>query len=257
MRMDLFEDERVLFRTTADDLFVTTHRVRDGSESKFTSIMLEEVCSVRVGRRAYRWRLVLAVICDALAAYFAFIVQDGQGSAPSLSLALLGGLSLAAYYVIRSTVVEIASRGARIQFEMSSVSEVAEFVTTLESAKNERYLLMARAGKGVADQNGAGTSILASGSPLGDTHPPVLDPLERAFGPEHPQCAAGRANSLPPKNSKTRNSLISERFLRHLSAPRLPSPGLGARRGALSRRQGQRGDRPHHASKQAPHQVAV
>jgi len=150
MQMDLIEDEKVLFRTTADDLFVTTHRVRDGSESKFTSIMLEEVCSVCVGRTAYRWRLVLAVMCDALAAYFAFIVQDGQGSALSLSLALLGALSLVAYYVTRSSLVEIASQGARIQFEMSSVSEVAEFVGTLESAKNERYLLMARAGKGVA-----------------------------------------------------------------------------------------------------------
>lgn len=197
MQIDLFEEERVLFRTTADDLLVTTHRVRDGSDSKFTSIMLEEVCSVRVGRTAYRWRLVLAVICDALAAYFALIVRDGQGSALSVSLALLGALSLVAYYVTRSSVVEVASPGARIQFEMSSVSEVAEFVGTLESAKNQRYLLMARAGKGVAEacssvsepffagikSSTGGRSRNGRGRPLGRSSPITMrTPIQRHGG---------------------------------------------------------------------------
>jgi hypothetical protein len=49
----------------------------------------------------------------------------------------------------------------------------------------------------------------------------------------------------------------SKRFLIYLSVSLLPSTCLLARRRALSGRQGQRGDPPHHASKQPPPQMAL
>ena len=151
LQMDpLFQDERVLFRGKADGLLVTTHRVREGSGSEFTSIMLEEVCSVRTMRIAWRSLLAGCAVCAAIAGYFAIaslrsdhvaVIQDSQVRASVF--AVFGVLCLLAFWVSGFSAVEIASAGARIQCRMSSAKAVAEFVATLESAKNQRYTLAA------------------------------------------------------------------------------------------------------------------
>jgi hypothetical protein len=142
--MTLFEGEQILLRTKGDHLLVTTHRVRDESESEFTSIMLEEVCSVRTTKTAHRWLLVLAAPLIALVAYSAVAFTHHEISP---TLAVIAGVLVVAYFVTRYSVVEVASAGARIRFEMSRANEVAEFVDTVESAKNARYMLRTTASR--------------------------------------------------------------------------------------------------------------
>jgi len=68
------------------------------------------------------------------------------------------------------------------------------------------------------------------------------------------QEGASSASSEYVENTEVRHF---KRFLIHLSGPLLPSTCLLARRRALSARQRQRCDPPHHAAKQTPRQMTL
>jgi len=160
--MTLLENEQVMFRTKRDDFLVTTHRVRDGAGDRFTSIMLEDVCSVRVVRLSFRWLLYASIAAFLFAAYsglrFVNALDSGQErvldqaqTAGGVGL-VVGLVLLIAFFITRYSAVEIASAGAVIDVTMSRVNDAAELVAALESAKNDRYMLLT---KGVGGTAGA------------------------------------------------------------------------------------------------------
>jgi len=82
---------------------------------------------------------------------------------------------------------------------------------------------------------------------------PPLEPFFSSF----PSQATAVAVRCLLRIRKIRKVPHFKRFLTYLSVPFLPTTCLLARRRALSGLQGQRGDPPHHASKQSPRQAAL
>lgn len=137
--MRLFDQEKVLCRSDKDDVVLTTHRVRKGADSEFTSIMLDEVCSVRVTRISHPWLLYATLGAFAGAIY----LGSHEYPAGSIFPTVIGTLALVAYFRSRVSVVEIASAAAIIQFRYlgASAEAISDFVMALESAKDQRYTL--------------------------------------------------------------------------------------------------------------------
>ena len=135
----------MLYRTERDDVTLTTHRLRRSDDSECTSMMLEEVCSVQVVRTDHRILLAVMLLFFIGAGYFA------SSTAPSntpvaipVLLASAGAVSLLAYFFTRFSEVVVASAGSQIRFRLlrKGIEHASEFVFALESAKNQRYMLI-------------------------------------------------------------------------------------------------------------------
>jgi hypothetical protein len=177
--MTLLDGEKVLLETEAGDLVVTTHRVRHGSQkSEYTSIMLEEICSVEVTRKARPWMLIaawtllvatllwvarLGFLFNAAATLDAIAEYERSARRALIYGGTMSGFFFMAYFWIRYRVVVLASAGAKIEWVVERLGPdyVAGCVDQVEAARNERLLLLNR------------ISIPKAGSPYaGDlTHP--------------------------------------------------------------------------------------
>ena len=121
-------------------LIVTTHRVREGTDRDFTSIMLEQVSSISVERVQKTWLLVsgLALIVGVTIAAEYHKVDLGAA-------AQIGGsglLLVLGYFLTSCKVVQIASAAARISIRLprrkKKAHEVLRLIDALEFAKSER-----------------------------------------------------------------------------------------------------------------------
>jgi len=146
--MKLFEDEQILFRLDKVDVVLTTHRVRRGDKADFTSILLEQVCSVAVERTARPFMLVLGIVCLVVAVAFAIAASNSFSRADDYQVGMVvaGILGLACfliYYITRFSIVKIASAGDSIEFKASRIGQakVLDFVNALELAKSDRHAL--------------------------------------------------------------------------------------------------------------------
>jgi hypothetical protein len=148
--MKLLKNEAFLYRSEDDDVILTTHRVRSGGDSEFTSIMLEQICSIVVERKTNRWWMIAALVAFGIAAYLGITAYSYVPLAPyseyqgvAIGAAVIGALLFFAYFATRVTVAEIASAAAAIRFQGSGrhMAGILELMELLESAKNERYLL--------------------------------------------------------------------------------------------------------------------
>jgi hypothetical protein len=92
--MKLFHNESVLGSVAYDTIVLTTHRIRQGDDHSFTSIMLEEVCSVEVSRMVFTRLCVYGLISVAVAAALWFwsarTNSTDPQSAAQVSLAACG-----------------------------------------------------------------------------------------------------------------------------------------------------------------------
>jgi hypothetical protein len=149
--MKLLQSERLLFQidTGKGHLVLTTHRVCHSSELEFTSIMLEDVCSVAVTRTAHRWILAAVGGCIAIACLLIWTVVWGDSPIPedvyrrSASLLLfVSSILMIVFTITRFSKIQVASPAASIQFRVrnSIRKDVRQFVREMESAKNARYL---------------------------------------------------------------------------------------------------------------------
>jgi hypothetical protein len=149
--MKLLQSERLLFQidTGKGHLVLTSHRVCHSSELEFTSIMLEDVCSVAVTRTAHRWILGAVGGCIAMACLLVWMAVWGDTPVPedlyrrSASLLLfVSSILMIIFTVRRFSKIQVASPAASIQFRVRSSirKDIRQFVREMESAKNTRYL---------------------------------------------------------------------------------------------------------------------
>jgi hypothetical protein len=149
--MKLLDGEKVLLENK--DLLLTTHRVRYQARSRFTSIMLDQVCSVEGENKSYFWLLPLAIVLLIVAAIVGYsslristfdsagILAMRSKQNAAWTFVCFGVLFLALYFVVRRKSVVIRSAGAKIEcplrvFGGSTYAE--DFADTLEKAKQER-----------------------------------------------------------------------------------------------------------------------
>jgi hypothetical protein len=149
--MKLIDGEKVLCESR--DLLLTTHRVRYQARSRFTSIMLEQVCSVEGENKSYFWLLPLAIvslIAAAIIGYSALRISTFDSASilamrskenAAWTFVCFGVLFLTLYFIVRRKSVVIRSAGAKIEcplgvFGGSMYAE--DFADTLEKAKQER-----------------------------------------------------------------------------------------------------------------------
>jgi hypothetical protein len=145
----LFPNETNLFhtKTASSEFWLTNCRLRQGFPREFTSMLLEEVCSIRTARRHHPWLLIVAAVLGILAGYNGIqaatappipaLIDRSQTIAFCFLLASL--VFIAAYFISRRTAIEIASAAARM---IVTVRDMATLVEQIERAKNERYLMM-------------------------------------------------------------------------------------------------------------------
>jgi|ERR1700675_4597182 len=150
--MKLLDGEKVLLESR--DLLLTTHRVRYQARSRFTSIMLEQVCSVEGGHRSFILLLLLAIALLAVAATIGYSALSFTTFDPASILAMKakentawaffwpGAVFLALYCFVRpKSIVIHAAGGPPIRCPLGILggsAGVHDFVDTLEAAKHER-----------------------------------------------------------------------------------------------------------------------
>lgn len=126
-------------------LIVTTHRVREGTDRDFTSIMLDQVSSISVERVQKTWLLVagLALIVGVTIAAEYHKIDLGAA-------AQIGGSGLAlflCYFLTCRKIVQIASAAARISIHLprrkKKADEVLRLIDAVEFAKSDRMSIPA------------------------------------------------------------------------------------------------------------------
>jgi hypothetical protein len=136
----LLEGERVIDRLDNYGVILTTHRIREGTDRDFTSIMLEQVCSIAVERVAKTWLLVAGVALIVGVTIMAEYHRIGLDAAAQVSAS--GLFFILCYFLTRFSVVQIASGSARISLRLPRRKRKAESVLRLidaiEYAKSER-----------------------------------------------------------------------------------------------------------------------
>jgi hypothetical protein len=139
----LLEGERVIDQLGSCGLVLTTHRIREGTERDFTSIMLEQICSVAIGRVGNTWLLVIGVAVIVAATVTGEYQKIDFNSA--VALGLLGLVIIAAYFVTRRSVIQIASARASIFVRVPRRKPASglRLVDAIEFAKSERMRVLA------------------------------------------------------------------------------------------------------------------
>ena len=136
--MTFLEGERVIDRLENRGLILTTHRIREGTERDFTSIMLEQICSIAVQHVAKTWLLISGVAAIAGAVISAEYQKiDWQSAAV---MCLLGLILVVSYILTRFSAVEIASGAAHISVRVPrrNPGSVLRLIDAIEFAKSER-----------------------------------------------------------------------------------------------------------------------
>jgi|SRR5579871_4649681 len=153
--MKLLDSERLLFElhTGKGQLALTTHRVCHSSEGEFTSIMLENVCSVAVARLAHRGLLWIVGMFMAVAGYLVWMALRPDTAVPEQAyravasfLLFVSAILVIAFTLTRYSRVQVASAGASIEFRVRSriAKDVRQFVRETEGAQNARFLELGR-----------------------------------------------------------------------------------------------------------------
>ena len=136
----LLAGERVIDRL--DGLILTTHRIREGTDRDFTSIMLEQVCSIAVERVAKTWLLLVGIALIAGVAITAQYHKIDRDSA--LGIAISGLVLILCYVLTRFSVVQIASAGASISVRLPrrNAGSLLRLIDAIEFAKSERLRIL-------------------------------------------------------------------------------------------------------------------
>lgn len=144
--MDIFPGERLLLESDNGKLLLTSHRVRftmnTWSISRFTSIMLEQITSCEITVLSYPRLLALALLYLGVTIY----ARAAFSSLPFLfgiDDLILPAILVLIYFATRRKVISLHSAGASIRIPITRMNAgtAMEFISTLETAKNERYLL--------------------------------------------------------------------------------------------------------------------
>ncbi|PYP83332.1 MAG: hypothetical protein DMG65_24625 [Candidatus Angelobacter sp. Gp1-AA117] len=151
--MDTLPGEKLLLESDNGKLLLTTHRVRFAAvtwgNSRFTSIMLEEVSSCEITLLSHPRLLALALLFFIVMVYArsAFYVQRFSIGVEDL---ILPGILVALYLATRRRVISLRSAGVAIHVPITRMSAgtAMEFIGAVEGAKNERYLLGKQAAGG-------------------------------------------------------------------------------------------------------------
>jgi hypothetical protein len=145
--MRLLDGENVLLESKSQALVLTTHRVRfEQKSSVFTSIMLEQVCSVEGRREGIRSLAIIGLISLALALLVGYaesrIDPTGNFAGWPLSLALVGIALILLYFLARPKMIVIKSAGASIACSLGLLGQAnlaEDFADAIESAKDGRF----------------------------------------------------------------------------------------------------------------------
>lgn len=143
--MTLLRDERVIDRLDRCGVILTTHRIREETGRDFTSIMLEQVCSIAIERVASTWLLVVGValiVATTIGAEYHRVDLEA-----ALQIAAAGFVLILSYFLSCYRVVQIASASARISVRLPRRKQRAEsilrFIDAIEFAKSERMTVFA------------------------------------------------------------------------------------------------------------------
>ena len=136
------EGEEFIDRVESCNLTLTTHRIRQGTERDFTSIMLEQVCSIAVHRVAKPWLLVVgfaAIVGAVISLEYQRIDVVSGGT-----VALVGLVLVLLHFLTRFRVVEIASARASIfvRLPRRKPEPVLRLIDAIELAKSERMRVL-------------------------------------------------------------------------------------------------------------------
>lgn len=140
--MDLMPDEKILVESDTKELVLTTHRVRyetkQWGKAKIIGIMLEELCSCEIAHTSHPGLFISA----ALAVIGGIASQQYYGVLIGLAVALIFVL---AYLLTRKAVISLASANAVIKLPTigMSLDSIIRFMGEIETAKNQRYMLLA------------------------------------------------------------------------------------------------------------------
>lgn len=140
----LLDGERIIDRLDDHGLILTTHRIREGNDQEFTSIMLESVCSISIVRVAQTWLLAAGV------ALFVGSAITAEYRRVELGLtAQIGGVGLVlvlCYFLTRFRVLQIASAAAgicvRIPRRKKRADTILHLIDAIEQAKGERMSVL-------------------------------------------------------------------------------------------------------------------
>jgi len=148
--MELMEGEKVLIQH--GNLLLTSHRVRyHEARKRFTSIMLEEVCSVEGKRQPFRWLLLLGVAALVLGIVIGYFASKMDRNDPPIrfeaqsratdawALLALGVGLLVSYHFVGQKSLVIRSAGAAIEYPLTIFGGpefVSHFADKLEAAKD-------------------------------------------------------------------------------------------------------------------------
>ncbi len=138
--MILLEGEQVIDQLDSYGLILTTHRIREGTNRDFASIMLEHVCSISIEHVTKTWLLVVGtalIVAATITAEYHRIPFDAAAQVGAAGLILI-----VCYFMTRFRVVQIASPAARIYVRLprrkKKADSVMRLIDAIEFAKSER-----------------------------------------------------------------------------------------------------------------------
>lgn len=149
--MKLLRDEAVLVSLADGALVLTTHRVRrTHTESGFsfvTSLMLEDVTSCEVSAESQPALLAAAAISVLAGLFLGALVREKLQIILAITAGLIMGASLvAAYFSGRRSTIEVKTPSGEATLNIKGIPSdaITTFMDALDSAKNERYLIVSR-----------------------------------------------------------------------------------------------------------------
>lgn len=139
--MELMTEEKEIIKVNNNEITLTTHRIRFqrkiGGNSNITSIMLEELSSCGIIRRSNTSLLIVGILVFLTSVVIGFSYTYGFAGI------LLALIILIAYLYGRKGTISLASPGTPIKFASGmSLEEMTHFIDEVESAKNQRYLML-------------------------------------------------------------------------------------------------------------------
>jgi hypothetical protein len=138
--MKLFDNEKMLKESENRLLLLTTHRIRQKRSRRgnhdTTSIMLEEISSIRLKYRSYPVLWFLAVISLAMA--FVCFSQTSSNENGLICIAA-GVFIILAFYITRRHYLSVSSSSAAIELiiEGTNSDEAEKIMDAIEHARND------------------------------------------------------------------------------------------------------------------------
>lgn len=139
--MELMTEEKEIIKVNNNEITLTTHRIRFqrkiGGNSNITSIMLEELSSCDIIHRSNTSLLIVGILVFLTSVVIGFSYTYGFAGI------LLALIILIAYLYGRKGTISLASPGTTIKFASGMrLEEMTHFIDEVESAKNQRYLML-------------------------------------------------------------------------------------------------------------------